>query len=338
MNIGFKILLAVLVALGLRVANGQQSGASIDAIFRNPPESAKPWVLWYWMHGAVSKEGITADLEGLRNNGIGGVYLACIYDTVSRIPYPHPARQLSPQWWEMINHALRECKRLGMKMSLHMSDGFALAGGPWIKPEQSMQKLVWTKTYVKAPLHDPIVLEQPKANENFYKDVAVFAYPANCAQAFSDTVLVPTVITSTGERASYLAFPIDDTKSFKSDTACWIQYKYPSPFTIRSLKIRTGGNNYQALRLTVLAGYNGIEFDTIIKLQPPRHGWQDSDEDYTFSIPATTAMYFRFLWSKDGSEPGAEDLDAAKWKPSLKVKGIYLSDEPVINQIEAKNG
>jgi len=338
MNIGFKILLAVLVALGLRVANGQQSGASIDAIFRDPPESAKPWVLWYWMHGAVSKEGITADLEGLRNNGIGGVYLACIYDTVSRIPYPHPARQLSPQWWEMINHALRECKRLGMKMSLHMSDGFALAGGPWIKPEQSMQKLVWTKTYVKAPLHDPIVLEQPKANENFYKDVAVFAYPANCAQAFSDTVLVPTVITSTGERASYLAFPIDDTKSFKSDTACWIQYKYPSPFTIRSLKIRTGGNNYQALRLTVLAGYNGIEFDTIIKLQPPRHGWQDSDEDYTFSIPATTAMYFRFLWSKDGSEPGAEDLDAAKWKPSLKVKGIYLSDEPVINQIEAKNG
>jgi hypothetical protein len=51
-----------------------------------------------------------------------------------------------------------------------------------------------------------------------------------------------------------------------------------------------------------------------------------------------TARYFRFVYDKDGSEPGAEDLDAAKWKPSLKVMGIYLSDEPVINQYEAKNG
>ena len=36
--------------------------------------------------------------------------------------------------------------------------------------------------------------------------------------------------------------------------------------------------------------------------------------------------------------PASEDLDAAKWKPSLKIKGIYLNDEPVINQYQAKNG
>ena len=59
---------------------------------------------------------------------------------------------------------------------------------------------------------------------------------------------------------------------------------------------------------------------------------------YTHAIPATTAKYFRFVYDKEGSEPGAEDLDAAKWKPSLKVMGIYLSDEPVINQYESKNG
>lgn len=73
-------------------------------------------------------------------------------------------------------------------------------------------------------------------------------------------------------------------------------------------------------------------------MQPPRHGWQDTDEDYTFSIPETTATYFRFVYDKTGTEPGSEDLDAAKWKPTLKLKGLYLSDEPVINQIEAKNG
>ena len=59
---------------------------------------------------------------------------------------------------------------------------------------------------------------------------------------------------------------------------------------------------------------------------------------YTHAIPAVTARYFRFVYNKEGSEPGAEDLDAAKWKPSFKVNGIYLSDEPVINQYESKNG
>ena len=53
----------------------QQQSKTIDLIeknFLNPPESAKPWVFWYWMHGAVSKEGITADLEAMKEVGIGG--------------------------------------------------------------------------------------------------------------------------------------------------------------------------------------------------------------------------------------------------------------------------
>ena len=58
---------------------------------------------------------------------------------------------------------------------------------------------------------------------------------------------------------------------------------------------------------------------------------------YTHAIPATTARYFRFVYDKEGSEPGAEDLDAAKWKPSFKVNGnLFISDEPVINQYESK--
>lgn len=310
---------------------------SLEEVFKNPPESARPWVLWYWMHGAVSKEGITADLEGIQKNGVGGVYLACIYDTVARIPFNQPARQLSPEWWGMVNHAMKECKRLGLKMAFHVSDGFALAGGPWIRPEQSMQKLVWTKTYIKASDEGAIQLEQPEAQEGFYKDVAVYAYPANSSNAFSETVTIPSVTTSTGEKAPYLAFPGDDSKTFRSDSSCWIQYKYPKPFTLRSLTTHTGARQYQAQRFMVQASDDGIIFNTVIQLTPPRHGWQNDDEDHTFSIPPTTARYFRFVFDKEGTEPGSEDLDAAKWKPTLKVMGIYLSDEPVINQYQAKN-
>ncbi|MFT4093389.1 MAG: glycosyl hydrolase [Niabella sp.] len=334
-----RLIIALLVCLNNINAFAQkEKEASLEHIFKTPPQQARPWVFWYWMYAAVSKEGITADLEAMEKTGIGGAYLMPIFDTSSKAPYSSPARQLTPEWWAMVNHAMKESKRLGLQLAMHVSDGFALAGGPWIKPGQSMQKLVWSKTYIKSDKAGPIPLEQPETKENYYKDLAVFAYPANSENAFKETVLVPAVTASTGEKPAWLAFRGDDKKTFRSDTSCWIQYKYPQPFTLKSVTVHTGGNNYQSERLIVAAGDDGKNFKTIIRLEPPRHGWQDSDEDFTFSIPATTARYFRFIFDKSGTEPGSEDLDAAKWKPALKLKGLYLSDEPVINQIEAKNG
>lgn len=320
----------------------QQKGKPVDLIeknFLNPPESAKPWVFWYWMHGAVSKEGITADLEAMKEVGIGGAYLMPIKDTLSAIPFQPTVRQLTPEWWAMVKFAMQEAKRLKLKLAMHVSDGFALAGGPWITPELSMQKLVWTKTYIKNGYTGKINLEQPEAKQDYYKDVAVYAYPANSSYAFRDEIMIPTVSTSNGVKAPFLSYPDPDNKqSFKSDSNCWIQYKYPQPFTCRSVRVHTGTNSYQAHRLIIQTSEDGINFKTITRLESPRHGWQDTEEDYTHAIPLTTSKYFRFVYDKDGSEPGAEDLDAAKWKPSLKVMGIYLSDEPLINQYEAKNG
>jgi len=310
----------------------------LEKNFLNPPASAKPWVFWYWMHAAVSKEGITADLESMKEVGIGGAYLMPVKDTSFAIPFQPTARQLTSEWWQLVKFAMEEAKRLDLKLAMHVSDGFALAGGPWITPELSMQKLVWTKTYIPAGEPGQIVLSKPEANENYYKDIAVFAYPANSAASFSDEIMIPSVTASNGTKPSFLSFVNEEKESFKSDTACWIQYKYPKPFTCRSIKIHVGGNNYQAQRLIIQAGDDGINFTTITKLDPPRHGWQDTDEDITHSIPATTARYFRFVFNKEGSEPGSEDLDAAKWKPSFKVMGIYLSDEPFIHQYESKNG
>ncbi len=313
--------------------------AQIEERFQNPPATAKPWVFWYWMHAAVSKAGITADLEAMKRVGIGGAYLMPIKDTSSAISFKPVVRQLTPEWWAMVKFAMQEAKRLQLQLGMHVSDGFALAGGPWITPELSMQKLVWTKNYLVGGTPAKITLDQPVANEDYYKDVAVFAYPANASYAFSDTRLVPTVTNSLGIKSQFLSFRNENNKeAFRSDSSCWIQYKYPQAFTCRSVTIHVGGNNYQAQRLQVLASSDGINFKEVTRLEPPRHGWQDTDEDVTSSIPATTARYFRFVYEKSGTEPGAEDLDAAKWKPSLKLMGIYLSDEPVINQFESKNG
>ena len=118
----------------------------------------------------------------------------------------------------------------------------------------------------------------------------------------------------------------------------WIQFSYEEPFTCRSVTITPDGGNFQAQRLILEASDDGMTFRTASRLQPPRHGWQNGSGKVTHAIPPTTAKYFRFLFDKEGSEPGSEDLDSAKWSPVLKLKQIELSSEPRIHQFRGKNG
>lgn len=46
--------------------------------------------------------------------------------------YPGAVAQLTPAWWEMIRFAMQKADSLKLQLGMHISDGFALAGGPWI--------------------------------------------------------------------------------------------------------------------------------------------------------------------------------------------------------------
>lgn len=328
----------LLFMLLLSVHFSQAQKGNVFTRFNNPPAAAKPWAIWYWLHGAVSKEGITADLEAMKRVGFGGAYLMTIKDTNSKIPFQPQVRQLTPEWWAMVRFALQEAQRLQLEIGVHVSDGFALAGGSWIKPEQSMQKLVWTKTFVQAGATKKIKLAEPERNENYYKEVAVYAYPANYKNQLSGKKLKPVVTTSTGTDASFLADETAVKQTFRGDSNCWIQYNYTEAITVRQVKIKKQNNAYQSQRFIIQQSRDGKNFITVDTLHPPRHGWQDWDEAYTHAVKTFTSKYIRFLWTADGTEPGGEDLDAAKWKPVLRVQGIYVSNEPVINNYEGKNG
>ena len=310
---------------------------NLEQLFQSPPPAASPWVFWYWNQAAVSKPGITADLESMKQAGIGGAYLMFIKGAANP-PLMEPAAvQLSPAWWQMVTHAMAEAKRLNIKIGLHLSDGFALAGGPWITPELSMQKLVWTKTYSKGSTLLKVDLQQPETNEGYYKDIAVFAYPSPEGAGVSTQKIKPLITSSRSDSAVQLLTDPANKKNFASNDSCWIQYGFHQPFTCRSIIIKSV-TNYQSNRLLVEVSDDGVHFKTHTRLVPPRHGWQDWDATYTHSIAPVTAKFFRFVFDKKSSEPGAEDLDASKWKPALKVAGIELSGESAINQYEGKNG
>jgi hypothetical protein len=318
--------------------NAPLSDTSLDELFRHPPSPSKPWVFWYWMQAAASKEGITADLEAMKSAGLGGAYMMFIKGADS-VPLFNPAApQLSPHWWELVKFAMQEAKRLHFQLGMHVSDGFALAGGPWIKPGLSMQRVVSTKTYVSGKHVFNRALPQPETKENYYQDIAVFAYPTMIKKNIADTAMIPVVTSSVAGVSPQFLTEKGNRQSFKSDSACWIQYAYDKPFTCRAIVVKTGGNNYPSRRLLIQVSNDGKTFKPVERLQSPRHGWQDTDADVTHAIKTITARYFRFVYDKKELEPGSEDLDAAKWKPVLKVTGIYLSGEPVIHQYEGKSG
>ncbi|WP_145854473.1 glycosyl hydrolase [Pedobacter suwonensis] len=299
-------------------------------------ENAKPWVFWYWIKGAVSKPGITADLEAMKVNGIGGAYLMSIQGADKTPLYQPPSVQLTPEWWQMVEFAMSEAKRLNLKLGMHVSDGFALAGGPWIKPELSMQKVVWSKI-TTSNTKNKIQLPVPENKENYYRDIAVYAYPSPVGEGISTRTVIPKITASNGADATGLVQP-GNKKNFGSNEPCYIQYEFEKPFTCRTITIKVSGNNYQAQRLAIEVSNDGKTFRSIGRLEAPRHGWQDTDEAETHSIVPVTAQFFRFIYDKRGAEPGAEDLDAAKWKPSLKLVNLELSAEAQLNQFEGKNG
>lgn len=338
----FKIVAAfILVCCITNHAFAQtKSSTTYDALvhkFLSPPEEAKPWVFWYWMNDAVSKEGIKADLIAMLENGIGGAYLMPISGATDSPFIQPPVVQLTPLWWDMIRYTFHIADSLHFKLAMHDCDGFALAGGPWITPEKSMQKVVWTQTIIEGGKVYDGMLPQPETRENYYKDIAVFAYPAKLFNGVSTYTIQPTVTTNAASLDASALVKQYNNQNFKTNKPCYIQYAFKQPFTCRSVKIKSRGYNYQANRLLVETSNDGIHFQQLTRLVPPRTGWEDSST-VTHAIPATTATYFRFVYDNEGSEPGAEDLDAAKWKQSLSVREIMLSSEPSIYQYESKNG
>lgn len=141
--------------------------------FKHPPLSDRPWVYWFWCNGNVSREGITADLEAMQGVGIGGVL---VFEVDPAVP-PGPVPFAGATWREMFGFACAEAARLDLEVSLYNAAGWAGSGGPWITPELSMQKVVWSELALEGPQGFDGELPQPEKTAGYYDDIAVLAFP-----------------------------------------------------------------------------------------------------------------------------------------------------------------
>lgn len=296
----------------------QTPGGALQTGFENPPDSAQPRTWWHWTGGNVSEDGITKDLEWMKRVGIGGYQLAdvssgCCQQVQKKIYFG------TPEWYDAVRHAAEVGRQLGLEMSIFSSPGWSEAGGPWVKPDQAMKKLVWSETDVVGPKNYDSQLAEPPSNEgpvldlkagaradapHFYRDVKVIAFRTPDDEE-SMASLHPKATTNNG--------PIDDAALVDGDLnssidiaapagggAAWLQYEFDQPFTARALSLGAHG------RIPVgrlLASDDGIHFRTIADMPGPQgyHGAAIR----TFAFPAVTAKFFRIEFDGAGLLPAA---------------------------------
>ena len=157
------------------------SNASLTAEqFAAPPFDCGPWVYWFWLDSNVSREGITADLEAMKAVGIAGVL---IMDVDEGTPASFNGSQFGDaKWYDLFKFACEEANRLGIEVNMNNDAGWCGSGGPWITPELSMQVVVWTNASAAGGQGVHIQLPQPESRMNYYRDIAVLAFPAPAAE------------------------------------------------------------------------------------------------------------------------------------------------------------
>jgi hypothetical protein len=169
-----KRLLSVLIALCLVLScTAKKEEDALAAGFVTPPDSARPWVYWFWLNSNITREGITADLEAMKRVGVGGVLIM----EVDQGAPVGPADFMGAEWRELFKFAVAEAGRLGLEINMNDDAGWNGSGGPWITPELSMQQVVWSETLLAGPKRFDGALKQPEAVRGYYRDIAVLAFP-----------------------------------------------------------------------------------------------------------------------------------------------------------------
>ena len=221
---GIFVLACIFIAISAsaqprKTALGQQKLADPEYVFNNPPEDAKPGVLWMWMGTNVSRQGITKDLEALKEEGFSSATMSNLADAtipwstvIQKSPTPEIVGWTEP-WWKLVRFAAQEAKRLNITLGLFNCPGYEASGGTWITPELSMQEVCWSTQLVKGKTHVYTQLLRPSVNprasmrfpvynpanglveipatllrSSYYRDIAVIAMPAK-GRVSKDSVL-----------------------------------------------------------------------------------------------------------------------------------------------------
>ena len=255
MNMPYKsiFILCLVVGIPFSVFTQKVNTDKLIQGFENPGNDARPRVWWHWMNGNITKDGISKDLLWMHRVGIGGFQnfdaaLATPQIVEKRLTY------MTPEWKDAFKFTTRLADSLHLEMAIAGSPGWSESGGPWVKPEDGMKKIVWTATRVKGGSSNIVVQKPagvtgpfqnipigPESGESegnlnqsdFYRDIAVVAY--KLPDADKSLSELNAIVTSSGGNFTLAQLTDGDvgtTSLLPRDSTAgygWIQFAFPKP-------------------------------------------------------------------------------------------------------------
>jgi hypothetical protein len=324
------------------------SFAELSQNFKSPAKQYRPETWFHLMGNNISKEGLTADLEAIKNAGLQGIHL---FNKSGR-PYPDidQIKILSPEWEDMIRHAADECKRLGLKFTMQNCPGWSMTGGPWVPAEEAQREVVESvyrvsggKTFDKKLELDSIY-HTPDYN---YKDIQVLAFPTpdgddlelfNPSKIETNNTVVPwaaifnpnsnLIVTRNTTRLDKPLHEYRQQGILKvKNQDSWVKTTFEDPITLRTI-------TFPQLR-HIIMGTQYPKIDVAIKVEAlidnkltkittvniPDGNWNDRRKYLTLTIPETTSKEFIFTF---------------EGKHTIVPELMRLSASPKLHNHEAK--
>ncbi|NJM50724.1 MAG: glycoside hydrolase [Sphingomonadales bacterium] len=244
------------------------------------------------------------------------------------------------------------------------SPGWSQTGGPWVKPEQAMKRLVWTETLVDGGAPIAISLAQPSdaigpfgsrhveakwtaethptIPKSYYRDIMALAYrvdwddePLNKhAVIRSNRGPLNGATLSDGDLESAVKLPYDREK----DSSVWIEYSFNEPRTVRSFTLFMAGGHGQFGEAPKPAGWietsdDGVTYTRLAELPGinliPR----------TIMVPQVTARHFRFQFRIDPNARLTSGFFGDRpFRTEHEIIQLELREAPRVHLYEDKAG
>ena len=316
--------------------------------FEHPQDTARTKLWWFLGETETTREGITADLEAFKQQGVGGVVY---YDQVHG-KGEGADKVFSDAWWQGVIFSAQEARRLGLSFEANIGNGY-VAGGKWITPEHSMQRLLMTELVATAtPQGISVQLPLPRRPRDWHEDVAVLAVPYH-VETLGDSKLLD--VEPTGQPDSVLLF--DFGQQF---TARSITYEATPRGKARTSSMQVppthkplaqpdhtrfygcGFSELPPIGVLEVSDDN-VSYQKVCDLCPKYRNFGGLRQQ-TLSFPAVRGRYFRFTLYRQPSAPvklgevivsARARIDAWEEKVSLVSEYITSDRTPIYNTVEA---
>jgi len=279
--------------------------AADQSSFVKPPKVHYPETWFHFIDGNVAREGIRKDLEAIAGADISGVQL--FHGGQFGGDWPGVEEHvtcLSEKWDELIAFTASEAKRLGLRFSMQNCPGWAMSGGPWIKPENAMRHLCCSRIDVDGgkilTLSLPADVRDNEKEWRDYRDVAVLAFPT----PYDDIPdgLKPSHVSSDLQSDELLAMLCGESKNIKVQACAegqshFVDIRFDKMQTVRTIvfsPVQQFSHDwcYEPGVSVVLEAVsdNGVR-TKVLDADMPQSSWQD-DKEISFALDESRCDHY----------------------------------------------